>query len=162
MDTERFDKEDIDKALPDAGEVEILKDRTEPVGKFEVKPWGFDEIEMLNTTFSKIYSSFKQQKISIQDFFHTSKSVDKTGVEKTSIELLNFDKLYFTLIPFMREIFKASIKDNATGNRIDDKGISNITAVEMPSLFMTIVSQNIGFLKNWLALVKLMAAKTLI
>jgi hypothetical protein len=162
MEPEKYEKDDLEKKIPDPGEIEILKDRPEPVGSFEVKPWGFDEMERLNTTLQKIYEAFKAQKITVSDFFHVSKTIEKNGVEKSSIEILNFDKLYFTLMPFMREVFKASIKNSLTEKNITDEDISKITAIEMPSLFMTIVQQNIGFLKNWFALVKMMAAKTLV
>jgi hypothetical protein len=149
-----FTKEVLEKDFPDAPDVEVLKDRPEPVADLSVKPWGFDEIEALTPVFEKIYSDLKRRKISLTDFYHVVKT-EVGGTPSTKIELLNFEQLYFVIMPHLREIFKITL-------HVDDKEISEIDPESMMTLLLKIVMQNIGYLKNWLALAMSLTARTVV
>ena len=155
MDNEQvFDKEKLEKELPEASEVEVLKDNAEDVFGFHVKPWGFDEIEKLTPVFELIFIDLKKRKILLKDFYQLTKEPQGDGSEKTKIELLNFDQLYFAIMPNVRAVFKITL-------HITDDEISRITPEQMPVLFLKIVMQNVGYLKNWLALVMALTARTI-
>ena len=155
MDNEQvFDKEKLEKELPEASEIDVLKDGVEDVFGFKIKPWGFDEVEKLTPVFELIFINLKKRKILLKDFYHLTKEPDAGGQEKTKIELLNFDQLYFAIMPNVRAVFKISL-------HVSDEEISKITPEQMPILFLKIVMQNVGYLKNWLALVMALTARTI-
>jgi hypothetical protein len=146
-----FEKKELSASLPEAGDVAVLKDRSEPAGEFNVKPWGFDEIEQLTPTFERIFSDLKRRKLSLRDFYQTTKLPE----DKERIDLLNFDQLYFVIMPHLREIFKISM-------RISDSDVSRIRPDDMATMLLKIVMQNIGYLKNWLALAAMLTARTIV
>ena len=155
MDNEQvFDKEKLEKELPEASEIDVLKDGVEDVFGFKIKPWGFDEVEKLTPVFELIFINLKKRKILLKDFYHLTKEPDAGGQEKTKIELLNFDQLYFAIMPNVRAVFKISL-------HVSDDEISKIAPEQMPILFLKIVMQNVGYLKNWLALVMALTARTI-
>lgn len=145
-----IDKKELEAALPEAGDAAVLKDNPEPAGQFQVSPWGFDEIEALNPTFEAIYAELKRRKISLRDFYQVS----KVGEGKEKIDLINFDQLYFVIMPHLRHIFKVSM-------HITDEDVSKIRPDEMTTMLLKIVMQNIGYLKNWLALAAMLTARTI-
>jgi hypothetical protein len=145
-----FTKELLEKDYPAAPDVEALKDRSENVAGFNVRPWGFDEIEKMTPVFEKIYSGLKARKLTLKDFYQQTKIDDGNS----KIELINFDQLYFVVMPHVREVFKIS-----TG--ASDSDLSKMPPEVMPILLLKIVMQNIGYLKNWFALTMAMAARTI-
>lgn len=147
-----FDKKALETSLPEAGEVEVLKDSAEEVAGVKVRPWGFDEVEAMTPVFEKIMLDLKARKISLRDFIHKTETTNKKGEKETKIEVINFDQLYFCLMPRMREIFRISL-------HITDAEISKLTPSQTTLIFAKIVMQNIEYLKNSLALVTMLTAR---
>lgn len=147
-----FDKETLEKALPDANEIDKMRDTAEEIGGVKIKPWGFDEAEAILPVLEKILVDLKARKISLRDFIHTEKSTDSEGKERTSVEVINFDQLYFCATRYLRDILKISL-------HITDKEISNLSPDVSMLIFARIIMQNIGYLKNSLALVVTLTAR---
>ena len=145
-----FVKEELEQQLPEASDVEVLRDKVESFMGFNVKPWGFDEIESLTPIFEMIFIELKKRKLATRDFYLMTK--DEAG--KTKVEILNFEQLYFIIMPHLRQIFKITL-------HLDDEKISTIQPDQMMNLLLKIILQNIGYLKNWLALAVQMTARVI-
>ena len=150
MEENKFDKKNLEQALPEANDVEKLKDKAEECAGFHVKPWGFDEVEKLNPVFEQIILDLKKRKIGLKDFYQRSNGDDG----KPKIEIINFDQLYFVIMPHLRALLSISIN-------INPEDVSAITPEQSTLLITKIIQQNIGYLKNWLALAVALMARVI-
>jgi hypothetical protein len=145
--------EELKNQIPEADSVTTLLDKTEDVCGFKLQPWRFKEYEQIIPIVEKISLDMKKRNLTYKDFFQIKKKEDEVG--STDFDLLNYEQLLFLINPYIRPLLKISA--NAT-----DEAVDKITPDELSVILLKIVVQNIGYLKNWLALGKILAGRVLV
>ena len=118
---------------------EVLLDG-ETVAGFNVRPWTISKCAALTPVFEKIAAEMKRRKLSFRDFF----TVTKDG-EKEKVEVLNLDQLLFALLPLVPEIISKTLD-------ITQEEVDTIPQDAVLTITVTIVKQNMDYLKNLFAL----------
>jgi len=124
----------IDAPVTDA---EILIDEEKIAGR-TVKPWTISKCAAVTPIFEKISVELKKRKLTFRDFF--SPTVDG------SIESINIEQLFFVIMPYTPELIKITLD-------IDDEEVDKIAQEDMMQYVAVIARQNIGYIKNFFALV---------
>jgi hypothetical protein len=112
---------------------EILLDG-ETVAGILVKPWTLTKCAALSPVFERIAVDLRKRNLAFKDFFAEGK-------------VINIEQLYFTIMPFMPEILKITL----------DTDVDKINQTAIIQFIVTMVRQNIEYLKNLFALITTMA-----
>jgi hypothetical protein len=119
---------------------EILLDG-EKVEGFLIKPWTLSKCAEVSPILEKIYLELKKRKLTFRDFVHVTKNEEG----KDKIEVINLDQLYFSITPFTPAVIALTL--GITAEEVD-----KIKPDSMFPIIICILRQNIGYIKNSVAL----------
>lgn len=137
----------IDPSVP-ATEKEILIDK-DTVAGIKIKPWTISKCSEVTPFLERIYIELKKRHLTFKDFFIIEPSPE--GKEK--ITVMNLDQLFFTIMPFSADIIKTTLS-------LTTEELDKVSPEEAHTIIATILRQNIGYIKNSFALIR-MSVQTL-
>ena len=129
-----------EKTLLPATEPEILLDG-ENIAGYLIKPWTIRKCAEISPVLEKILAGLKKRRLAFRDFIVLDKGPD--GKDKVTI--LNLDQLFFCITPFMPELIEKTL--GISGDDLD-----KIHPDDMLPIIVCILRQNVGYIKNSLAL----------
>ena len=129
-----------DGTLPPATEQEILLDG-EKIAGYVIKPWTIRKCAEISPILEKVLLELKKRRLTFRDFVILEKQPD--GKDKVTVT--NLDQLFFCITPFVPELIEKTI--GISGDELD-----KINPDSMLPIIVCILRQNVGYIKNSLAL----------
>jgi len=129
-----------DGTLPPATEQEILLDG-EKIAGYLIKPWTIRKCAEISPILEKVLKELKRRRLTFRDFVILEK--DAEGKDKVTVT--NLDQLFFCITPFVPELIEKTI--GVSGDELD-----KINPDSMLPIIVCILRQNVGYIKNSLAL----------
>jgi len=129
-----------DGTLPPATEQEILLDG-EKIAGYLIKPWTIRKCAEISPILEKVLKELKRRRLTFRDFVVLGK--DAEGKDKVTVN--NLDQLFFCITPFVPELIEKTI--GVSGDELD-----KINPDSMLPIIVCILRQNVGYIKNSLAL----------
>ena len=134
------DQKKDDGTLPPATEQEILLDG-EKIAGYLIKPWTIRKCAEISPILEKVLKELKRRRLTFRDFVILEK--DAEGKDKVTVT--NLDQLFFCITPFVPELIEKTI--GVSGDELD-----KINPDSMLPIIVCILRQNVGYIKNSLAL----------
>jgi len=134
------DQKKDDGTLPPATEQEILLDG-EKIAGYLIKPWTIRKCAEISPILEKVLKELKRRRLTFRDFVVLGK--DAEGKDKVTVN--NLDQLFFCITPFVPELIEKTI--GVSGDELD-----KINPDSMLPIIVCILRQNVGYIKNSLAL----------
>ena len=129
-----------DGTLPPATEQEILLDG-EKIAGYLIKPWTIRKCAEISPILEKVLKELKRRRLTFRDFVVLGK--DAEGKDKVTVN--NLDQLFFCITPFVPELIEKTL--GVSGDELD-----KINPDSMLPIIVCILRQNVGYIKNSLAL----------
>ena len=134
------DQKKDDGTLPPATEQEILLDG-EKIAGYLIKPWTIRKCAEISPILEKVLIELKKRRLTFRDFV----ILEKTAEGKDKVTVTNLDQLFFCITPFVPELIEKTI--GVSGDELD-----KINPDSMLPIIVCILRQNVGYIKNSLAL----------
>ena len=129
-----------DGTLPPATEQEILLDG-EKIAGYVIKPWTIRKCAEISPILEKVLLELKKRRLTFRDFVILEKQLD--GKDKVTVT--NLDQLFFCITPFVPDLMEKTL--GITGEELE-----KISPDSMLPIIVCILRQNVGYIKNSLAL----------
>jgi hypothetical protein len=133
-----------EQVLKPATETEILLDG-EKIGDFFIKPWTISKCAEISPCLEKVLGELKKRRLTFRDFIE----VKKDGEGKDTVSVLNLDQLFFVITPHVPEMMKITLG-------ITSEELDKVKPDMMLPIAVCILRQNVGYIKNSLALMTVM------
>ena len=129
-----------DGTLPPATEQEILLDG-EKIAGYLIKPWTIRKCAEISPILEKVLIELKKRRLTFRDFVILEKQPD--GKDKVTVT--NLDQLFFCITPFVPDLMEKTLG-------ITQEELEKISPDSMLPIIVCILRQNVGYIKNSLAL----------
>ena len=129
-----------DGTLPPATEQEILLDG-EKIAGYVIKPWTIRKCAEISPILEKVLKELKKRRLTFRDFVILEKQPD--GKDKVTVT--NLDQLFFCITPFVPDLMEKTLG-------ITQEELEKISPDSMLPIIVCILRQNVGYIKNSLAL----------
>jgi hypothetical protein len=129
-----------DGTLPPATEQEIVLDG-EKIGGHFIKPWTIRKCAGITPILELIHGSLKKRRLTFRDFVILEKQPDG----KNKVTVTNLDQLFFCVTPYAPALIEKTLD-------ITPEELDKIKPDDMLPIIVCILRQNVGYIKNSLAL----------